>query len=175
VEPAVAWKIVIERGNLGFSAAHFITLDGAIEPLHGHNYGVRVEVSGDLSPDSIVLDFVRFKDIVRGLCKEWDHRFLMPLTNPLLQVRDSGAGAWEIAAEDGTRYVLPRSTVVALAVDNVTTERLAERLAVRIAEVLSQRGMSAGLRTIEVGISETEMQTASYMLELPAGALKSPP
>ena len=44
-----SWKILIERGNLGFSAAHFITMEGRCEPLHGHNYGVRVEVSGGLT------------------------------------------------------------------------------------------------------------------------------
>lgn len=175
VEPAVAWKIVIERGNLGFSAAHFITLEGAIEPLHGHNYGVRVEVAGDLTPDAIVLDFVRFKAIMRGLCKEWDHRFLMPLANPLLDVRELPEDAWEIRAPGGVRYVMPRSSVVPLPVDNVTTERLAERLARRVVETLGERDLAHGLRRVEVGIAETEMQTAFFTVELTPGAIASPP
>jgi hypothetical protein len=33
-----SWKILIERGNLEFSAAHFITFEGECEPLHGHNW-----------------------------------------------------------------------------------------------------------------------------------------
>src|SRR5579859_232130 len=78
VERRVSWKILIERGNLGFSAAHFITYDHVCEPLHGHNYGVRVEAEGALTADSYVLDFVALKNIVRTLCKDWDHRFLMP-------------------------------------------------------------------------------------------------
>src|SRR5579859_2816774 len=73
-ETRMSWKILIERGNLEFAAAHFITFEGECEPLHGHNYGVRVEAAGPLTSDSYVLDFVVLKDIVRALCREWDHR-----------------------------------------------------------------------------------------------------
>lgn len=163
----MSWKIVIERGNLGFSAAHFITLDGQCEPLHGHNYGVRVEVAGSLTGDALVLDFIAFKELVRKLCKDWDHRFLMPLENPQLAVRES-ADEWEIRADERTRYVLPRSAVVPLAVDNVTTERLAEQLARRIATELAERGMDRHLERLTVGVEETEMQTAFFALALPA-------
>ena len=90
-----SWKILIERGNLEFSAAHFITFEGECEPLHGHNYGVRVEAAGELTTDSYVVDFVVMKDIVRTLIKRWDHRFLLPLENPYLRVSEQ-EDAWEI-------------------------------------------------------------------------------
>src|SRR5260221_5517705 len=82
----MSWRILIERGNLEFSAAHFITFDGECEPLHGHNYGVRVEAEGPLTADSYVFDFVVLKDLVRTLIKLWDHRFLLPLHNPHLRI-----------------------------------------------------------------------------------------
>src|SRR5215470_16744925 len=91
----MSWKIQIERGNLGFSAAHFITFEGQCEPLHGHNYGVRVEVVGTLTQDSYVLDFVALKNIVRALGKEWDHRFLLPLHSPHLHIAEQ-EDAWEM-------------------------------------------------------------------------------
>ncbi len=173
------WKILIERGNLGFSAAHFITFEGECEPLHGHNYGVRVEASGLLTSDSYVLDFVLLKDIVRTLCREWDHRFLMPLRNPHLLVTQR-EDAWEIAYSGDLsrlsnppvapiRYVMPAWTVVPLPVDNVTAERLAERLAYDIARELRRRGAGEGLASLMVGIEETEMQTAFFTLDLTAG------
>src|SRR4029077_4010586 len=90
-----SWKILIERGNLEFSAAHFITFEGEYEPLHGHNYGVRVEAVGELTADSYVVDFVVMKDITRTLIKRWDHRFLLPLQNPHLRVTEQ-KDAWEI-------------------------------------------------------------------------------
>lgn len=166
------WKILIERGNLGFSAAHFITMEGRCEPLHGHNYGVRVEVSGGLTADSYVFDFVTLKEIVRALCKEWEHRFLLPLRNPYLDVRER-AGGWEIVYDAETRYVLPSSAVATLDTDNATTERLAELLAHRLVAALRARGLGGGIERIVVGVEETEMQTAFYtldMLDLSAGA-----
>jgi 6-pyruvoyl tetrahydropterin synthase/QueD family protein len=174
----MSWKVLIERGNLGFSAAHFITFEGQCEPLHGHNYGVRVEVAGALTPDSYVLDFIVLKNMVRALCKEWDHRFLLPLENPHLAVTEH-ADAWEVvfdgplthgaASSDGvTRYLLPRASVVPLPIDNATAERLSELLARRIADRLRSVGKLEEIDYIQVGVEETEMQAAFYMLNLRA-------
>jgi 6-pyruvoyltetrahydropterin/6-carboxytetrahydropterin synthase len=170
------WKILIEHGNLGFSAAHFITFDGTCEPLHGHNYGVRVEASGPLTPDSYVLDFVTLKSIVRDLCKDWDHRFLLPLKNPHLQVIEHDE-AWELVYDPKTRYVLAKSAVVPLEIDNATAERLAELLAKRIAMSLNNRQAGEYLTHLTVGIEETEMQIAFFTLDLTEDAAggKSPP
>ena len=178
------WKILIERGNLGFSAAHFITFAGECEPLHGHNYGVRVEASGPLTADSYVLDFVVLKDIVRTLCRKWDHRFLMPLRNPHLRVTQR-EDAWEIeytgdlsrlpnAPTSPIRYEMPAWTVVSLPVDNVTAERLAEQLALDIARELRRRGVGENLTRLMVGIEETEMQAAFFTLDLERGQPTGP-
>lgn len=163
----MSWKILIEHGNLGFSSAHFITFAGKCEPLHGHNYGVRVEAAGELTADSYVLDFVVLKDIVRALCKAWDHRFLLPLHNPHLSVRETPDDHWEIRVDAQTHYLMPRSAVVPLPVDNATAERLAEQLAQRIVEELERRNVDHNLQHITVGIEETEMQAAFYTLTLP--------
>ncbi len=172
----MAWKVLIERGNLGFSAAHFITFADDCEPLHGHNYGVRVEVTGGLGPESYVLDFVVLKNLVRAVCKEWDHRFLLPLRNPHLRLTES-EDAWEleylpsrpspeVAARGRLRYVLPKWSVVALDVENATAERLAQLLAERLAQELRTLNLAATLTTLEVGVEETEMQAAFYTLNL---------
>jgi 6-pyruvoyltetrahydropterin/6-carboxytetrahydropterin synthase len=168
----MSWKILIERSNLNFAAAHFITFAGECEPLHGHNYGVRVEVAGPLTADSYVLDFAVLKDIVRVLCQAWDHRFLMPLHNPFLRVVERGAD-WEIEytgdlsklPTSPIRYAMPAWTVVALPVDNVTAERLAERMAYAIADELQRRGVADAAMSITVGIAETNAQTAFFTLD----------
>ncbi|HUY79268.1 MAG TPA: 6-carboxytetrahydropterin synthase [Ktedonobacterales bacterium] len=188
----MSWKIVIERGNLGFAAAHFITFGGLCEPLHGHNYGVSVELVGALTQDSYVFDFVALKDITRALCKAWDHRFLLPLQNPSLRLNETER-EWEIiytgagrapahsaaprlpGLEDAhtatIRYVMPKETVVALPIDNVTAERLAQLLAADIVTRLTEdlATMPDALRALErltVGVAETEMQTAYYTRDL---------
>jgi 6-pyruvoyltetrahydropterin/6-carboxytetrahydropterin synthase len=161
----MSWKVLIERGNLEFSAAHFITFEGECEPLHGHNYGVRVEAEGELTPDSYVFNFVTLKAIVRALAKDWDHRFLLPLRNPHLRIAERD-DAWDLEFDAHTRYTLPKSSVVPLPVDNVTAERLAELLAGRIVDRLRESHEGAGLTCLTVGIEETAMQTAFYTRDL---------
>ncbi|MBF6591012.1 MAG: 6-pyruvoyl tetrahydropterin synthase family protein [Ktedonobacterales bacterium] len=181
----MSWKILIERGNLGFSAAHFITFEDDCEPLHGHNYGVRVEVAGELGPESYVLDFLVLKNIVRVLCKDWDHRFLLPLQNPHLRVTEL-SDAWELeylparpspemAARGHLRYLLPKWSVVPLPIPNATAERLAQLLAERIAVELRARGQAHTLTSLQVGIEETEMQAAFYTLTLREDASRERP
>lgn len=171
----MAWKVLIERGNLEFSAAHFITFKGECEPLHGHNYGVRVEAVGELTADSYVVDFVVMKDITRTLIKRWDHRFLLPLENPHLRLSESD-DAWEIEfagqeaeaflrAHGRIHYQLPKWSVVPLPIDNATAERLAEQLALQIARELHARGVGDALTSLTVGVEETAMQTAFYTLD----------
>ena len=162
----MTWKVLVERGNLGFSAAHFITFDDhTAEPLHGHNYGVRVELAGDLNADSYVLDFVALKTITREICKELDHQFLLPRQSKHLHITEH-PGEWEIRFDD-QRYLLPRASVVVLPIDNATAERLAEYLAGRISERLRAQGVT-NLTTMTVGVEETEMQTAFYTVDLRA-------
>ncbi len=172
----MTWKVLVERGNLEFSSAHFITFAGECEPLHGHNYDVQVAAEGTLTPDSFVLDFTILKDIVRTLAKRWDHHFLLPLHNPHLRIAEQGdAWEFEFVGDDASafldaagpiRYVLPKWSVVPLPIDNATAERLAELFAHAVERALRERGVAAGIERITVGISETPMQTAFYTLDL---------
>jgi 6-pyruvoyltetrahydropterin/6-carboxytetrahydropterin synthase len=159
----MTWKVLIERGNLGFSAAHFVTFDHSAEPLHGHNYGVRVEVTGELTEAGYLLDFAALKTITRDVCQELNHRFLLPRQSKHLHITEQPQG-WEIRYKE-QHYVIPRESVVPLPLDNATAERLAEYLAGRIAERLRAQG-AANLKTITVGVEETEMQTAFCTLTL---------
>ncbi len=163
----VTWKIVIAGGNLSFSAAHFITLNGTYEPLHGHNYDLSAELVGDdLTVDSYVLDFGVVKGLLRGYIAEVNHRFLLPLHNSFLRVAQQG-DEWEIRLPDGARFVLPTASVVPLTIDNATAERLAEYFAGKLRDDLRAHGVT-NVRAITVGVAETAMQTALHTLQLPA-------
>ena len=161
----VSWKIVVAHGNLSFSAAHFISLEGTYEPLHGHNYGVSAELTGEtLTADSYLLDFGILKSELRALISEVNHRFLLPLHNPHMRVSEA-QGEWEIHLANETRFIMPTSSVVALPMDNVTAERLAGWFAERLSAALRERGIDH-LLTLTVGVSETEMQCAYHTIDL---------
>lgn len=150
------YKVTVERNTLRFSAAHFTTFAGQCEPLHGHNYDVQVMVEGDLTEDSWVIDFVELKKMVRGLCQELDHRFVLQLKSTLLDIREEEGDSWIVAAGQ-RRYVMPKSDVVALPIDNSTAERLAEWFCHRLRDELRRRSIT-NVSLITVGIEEAPGQ-----------------
>src|SRR3990170_5442376 len=152
----MGWKVAVERNALRFSAAHFTTFGGDCEPLHGHNYDVMVEVEGELTEDSWVVDFAELKRMARRLCEELDHRFLLQRDSRLLQIEE-GAVAWTVRFR-GRRWVFPRAEVVALPIDNTTAERLAEWFCGRLWEELSSAG-ARNVAAVTVGIEEAPGQT----------------
>lgn len=154
-------KIIVEKGNLRFSAAHFITFMGKCERLHGHNYALSVELAGELTDDGYVFDFVELKSILRGICDSLDHRFLIPLQNEHLEVK-AGEEEWEVRFGE-RRYVFPARDVLPLPVDNITAERLAEVVCDQVVERLQG---TANLSSITVGIEESPGQTAYYTRSL---------
>src|SRR5258708_5426162 len=129
-------KVKVEGGYLRFSAAHFITFGGKCERLHGHNYGVLGELEGTLGQDKLVFDFTILKQLTRELCRRLNHRFLLPMHNPHLEVNEQ-AESWEIRF-GSKRYVFPREDVIALPIDNSTAERLAEYICLELRTALAE-------------------------------------
>jgi len=156
-------KVKVEGGNLKFSSAHFITYGGKCERLHGHNYGVLVEIEGTLNEDGLVFDFTILKQLTREICHELNHRFLLPVHNPHLELGEL-ADAWEIRFGE-KRYVFPRTDVAELPLDNSTSERLAEYICGELRRKLSAYNTS-NLHTIMIGVEEASTQMAYYRVSL---------
>jgi 6-pyruvoyltetrahydropterin/6-carboxytetrahydropterin synthase len=156
-------RITLERNTLRFAAAHFTTFGGDCEPIHGHNYDVFVEMEGDLTGDSWVLDFREAKRMVAAICKELDHCFLLPIDTTALHIEETGA-EYEITFP-GRRYLLPKIDVVVLPIDNTTAERLAEWLNKRIRSDLATLGAS-NIERLTVGVEEAPGQSGWFTSEL---------
>ena len=163
----MGWKVRVEGTDLRFSAAHFTTFEGQCEPLHGHNYAVTVEVEGELTEDSWVVNFVKLRKMARRVCDELDHRFLLQRESSVLEI-DEGTSNWRVRFRPGGRpsdqergWALPKAEVVALPIDNSTAERLAEWLAGRLNEELRAAGATR-VTAITVGVEEAPGQSAWY-------------
>jgi 6-pyruvoyltetrahydropterin/6-carboxytetrahydropterin synthase len=131
------------------------TYDGKLEPLHGHNYAVIVEVTGTLTDDAWVVDFSTLKTAAKQLCDELDHKFLLQRDSRELEI-DEGMSNWKVRhLERG--FVFPKSDVLALPIENTTAERLAEWLVGRLRDDLRERG-AANLTSISVGVEEAPGQ-----------------
>jgi 6-pyruvoyltetrahydropterin/6-carboxytetrahydropterin synthase len=166
----MTWKVRVEGTDLRFSAAHFTTFEGQCEPLHGHNYAVTVEVEGELTEDSWVVDFVKLRKTARRVCDELDHRFLLQRESAVLEIEE-GVSHWGVRFRPGGRpsgqergWALPKDEVVALPIDNSTAERLAEWFAGRLGEELRAAGATR-VTAIAVGIEEAPGQSAWHRRE----------
>ena len=86
------FRVSVSKDYLVFASAHFITFAGhRCEGLHGHNYRARVTIEGGLDEEAwFVFDFVALKKLMRGLCDAIDHKVLLPLHNPKVQVVEDG-------------------------------------------------------------------------------------
>ena len=62
-----SWSVRLNKDYLVFSSAHFITFAGNIcERLHGHNYGLEIEITGPLDENRYVVDFIALRGRRKG-------------------------------------------------------------------------------------------------------------
>ncbi len=160
-------RVTVERNTLRFAAAHFTTFEGQCEPLHGHNYDVLVEVEGELTEDSWLVDFSALKSMTRDLCRELDHKFLLQRDSNVLRI-DEGKSNWKVRFKE-RGWVFPKSDVVVLPIDNTTSERLAEWFAGRLGAALTVRGVT-NITALTVGIEEMPGQAGWWREEAKARA-----
>lgn len=149
------YRVRVERVRLKFSAAHMATFGGEMEPLHGHNYAVTIEVAGSLTDDAWVIDFGLLKKLGREICDELDHKFLLQRDSRVVDIEE-GVTNWKLRFA-GRGFVLPKSDVLALPIDNTTAERLAEYFVGRLTAALVERGLT-NLTEITVGVEEAPGQ-----------------
>lgn len=156
------YRIRVYKEYFEFTAGHFITFGGQCESLHGHNYRVEIQLTGENGADSFLYNFSDLKPLVREECALLDHRMLLAAKNAQLEYRESPG---EIEVRYGARrYVFPVQEVVMLPLKNTTAEELACYLAGRLRQriIAQARPEAQNLRYIEVGVEEKPGQMAYY-------------
>lgn len=118
------FRVLLQKEQLVFSAAHFITFAGDIcECLHGHNYGVKAEVAGPIDENQYVVDFIAFRDSLALIIKQLDHHVLLPTKHPLIRVEQQGSEV--ITTFRSKRWVFPVEDCMLLPIVNTTAELIA--------------------------------------------------
>src|SRR5213080_4537766 len=156
------FRVAVTKDNHVFASAHFITFPGhRCETLHGHNYRTQVVVEGGLDPEAhYVVDFSELKQLMKRLTDELDHKVLLPMQNPKLQVGEEGETV-TVAVNGKPRYVFPKIDCALLPIPNTTVEMLAQYLAGRVCRELAGSG-AVHVRAVEVEVEETFGQSATY-------------
>lgn len=150
------FKVQLQKEQLVFSAAHFITFAGDIcERLHGHNYGVRAEVVGALDENRYVIDFIAFRDSLAEIVKRLDHHMLLPTTHPLIRVVADRQEVTVTFREK--RWIFPLEDCVLLPVTNTTAEEIAGYIATELRSMLRPT-VGDRIESLEVGVDENHGQ-----------------
>ncbi len=153
------FRVLLQKEQLVFSAAHFITFAGNIcECLHGHNYGVRAEVEGELDENRYVIDFIAFRDALANLVKRLDHRVLLPTQHASIRVTETDGDQPEVLVQYGPkRWIFPREDCMLLPIINTTAEEIARWLANELRSHLLP-SIGPRLTMLEIGIDENHGQ-----------------
>ena len=143
------WKV-----GMKFSAAHFIPEHGKCSRIHGHDYGVRIRIFGEVER-GILFDFVELKKSVRRICDELDHHVLIPGESIAIDVKIDGDRV--IARTNGKEYSFPKSDVVFVDVSIPSAEELARFIGKRI---ISEVEFPENVKGVEVCVDEGPGQGA---------------
>lgn len=131
-----------------FSAAHAIVIQGAMEPIHGHDWHVTAEFAGDtLDGDGLLIDFHLVEQALSAAIAPWRNQFLnvcTPFGNPPLSGHSHSAQDLKL---------------------NPTAEHVAREIARRITAELTTRGAigpKSPVRLASVSVTEAVGCRAIY-------------
>jgi 6-pyruvoyltetrahydropterin/6-carboxytetrahydropterin synthase len=157
------YSIRVYKEYFNFAASHFMMFkDGTREPLHGHNYRVRLKGNAlDLDGD-MVFDFLDIKPIVRATCDELDHKLLIPQKNPFLNFETIENNI--VIKTPFNYFSIPKEDVLLLPIENSSVERLAIYLANQINERVKKQ-FNYEFCELEIEVEETIGQSAIYILK----------
>ena len=146
-----------------FSAAHFVIRGKICESLHGHNYKITLEVTGELNEYQMVIDFKHLKQLLIEVCKELDHKFLLPgkSKNIIIQLNENKAYIrvhWNNVIKE---YVIPKTDIKILPINAITSEKLAEYICKQIVIKLRNLKIST-IKGIKVVVEELPGCSASF-------------
>jgi len=118
------FRVLLHKEQLVFSSAHFITFAGDIcECLHGHNYGLKAEVAGQLDENRYVIDFIAFRDSLAEVVKQLDHHMLDALHHPMIHVELQDQEV--VLRFRQKRWVFPKEDCMLMPIVNTTAEEIA--------------------------------------------------
>lgn len=159
--------VSLEKDNLVFSSAHFITFNGSIcEQLHGHNYRVKCKVFGPLDENGYVIDFIALRDNLMTVIATLDHRMLLPTEHTRISVEVDQPNKGEVLVKfEQKRWVFPSEDCVLLPIANTTAELLAQYIGQQLILLLKKSASASGeISSIEISVDENRGQWATVSL-----------
>lgn len=142
------------------SSAHFVIAKSYQEPVHGHNFEFSLEITADrLDENQMVVDFFDIDPLFKNLVDEIDHRLLLPVLNPELEINNDDKQV-EFHFR-GKHYIFPAEDVALLPIRNGTVEELARYIAEKVKEKIVLSKNDDHLVSLTISVSEYDWQAAT--------------
>lgn len=147
------YSVYVNDPKARFSAAHFLVDHHKCSRIHGHNYNVRVQLTGKLNSQNFVIDFFELKEKLRAIADELDHAILLPAQSTQMKISEKGE---QLIVEIGSKhYEFPKIDTRLLPIVATTAESLAYYFHSQLkANYLGYK--------LSVEVSESEGATAQY-------------
>ena len=122
----MTFTVRISDPRCKFAAAHFLYQHDKCSRLHGHNYIVNVELTGDLNDKSFVVDFFIVKSKLLVITNRLDHHLLIPAESREIQINQETPESQIYVEFNGKHYEFPPEDVILLPLVATTAELLAQ-------------------------------------------------
>ncbi|MDH4123417.1 MAG: 6-pyruvoyl tetrahydropterin synthase family protein [Thermoplasmata archaeon] len=147
------------RLRLTFSAAHVMIGHKRCGRLHGHDYAISVRLDGEPGKDGVILDFGVLKDIVRGIAKELDHKFLVAKRHKNVAIKNG-----RVTMRSGrSTYEVPLADCAVLDIEQTSAEEIASWVGRKLRAKLAGR---ANLSRLQVKVEEGMGQSVWLSVKL---------
>ena len=159
------YSLILEKEYFKFSCAHFLIFpDGSKERLHGHNYQVACEISGDITDQGLLIDFIQVKPIIRELCDYLDEHWVLPGKHAELKINPGDDGHTSVEYRE-CRYLAPSEEIIVLPINNSSAENFAWWFATELRQRLVKKFGEMRVKILRVSISETRGQSGVYTIQ----------
>lgn len=135
--------------NIKFSASHFIPYHGKCSRLHGHDYGIRVRIEGEMDENHMVMDFIELKSVLREIADSLDHHILLPKKSSVMSVEEIEARV--VVSFEDKEYIIPIEDVCYIDVEVPTAEELSKFF---MNELLKRLKIPENVKRIEICVDE---------------------
>jgi len=156
------WELEIADIKSLFSATHFVVGSRYCEPIHGHDYNIRIMAEGSLNKGQMVIDFLDLKPIMRKITNELKGKILLPTKNSLMETEIVGNKCIVKIYSNNKEYAFPEKKVALLPIKNTTVEELARYIGEKIFNEIEKIGVE-NITKLKVWIGETKKQGSWYV------------
>eukprot|EP01080_Neovahlkampfia_damariscottae_P001313 gene1313-11396_t len=155
--------INISKEDIKFSSGHFtIFSKTSREPLHGHNFKVSMNLTGEVNSNGMINNYQIFKKKLRNICKEFDEKFLIPKNSSFLNIKENEKEIFVNFQNEEIKF--PKNDVLILPLRNITGEELSSHIASLMKNELDQE---EEISRITISVSSGDGQSVSSSIDIP--------